>query len=106
MNPCIRVPAPGPTSRSDDRIRLPAGYRVEIFPGQHDRTGDGNDETPTRLQIPALLAKDLALQVPRKEQDVVRGAFEEPFGRADGNGHPRHELPLLVRTLVGDEVDQ
>src|SRR5436190_160949 len=101
MSSCISTPT-----------SLDAGSRSQSTPANGaslvvDRgLGDGDDELASEGPDVTHLLHDLVLQIPGKDEEVVRLRFVHRAGVDDREMRPRKEESLLVRTAVYDVVEE
>src|SRR6266404_951754 len=67
---------------------------------------DRHDELPAPRRDCRHLADDLVLDVPRKDQDVVRPGLEDAIRRKDRNVRPRCELAVFVLVFVDGVIEK
>src|SRR5262249_31607091 len=54
----------------------------------------------------SVVLDDFVLQVPRKNQQVIRTRLPYVFWRVDGDPNAREKLPLFVGTAVDDVIHE
>src|SRR6266513_1269157 len=101
MSSCISTPT-----------SLDAGSRSQSTPANGaslvvDRgLGDGDDEVASEGPDVAHLLHDLVLQIPGKDEEVVRLRLAHRAGLDDGEMRPRKEETLLVRAAVDYIIEE
>ena len=66
----------------------------------------GTTNSPPHSRMKAQLLHDLILQIPRKDDHVIRFRLPDPIRVIDRDMTTRQEPPLLVRTAIHGEFDQ
>ena len=73
---------------------------------EHGRARDRNDEPRPPVAGMGELEEYLILNVPRKDEDVVRPHFLDAVGRVNRDVGPGKEAALLVRVAIDREIDE